>query len=270
MAIHSTGAISFQDLINEFNVPKPVSLSQMYAGGGYVPEANTGVPKNGAISLGNFYGATAAIVLDYNVTADVFNLSTNAIMANSGWDGITPVILTINVAPGIVVSGNNTATPAMAINTFPAGSQVFINNNGYIIGMGGAGGGGGADGGAGGTALATSSPTTVNNIGTIGAGGGGGGGTFNIGGGGGRSGRQPSGGGYGNGGSGDSGTFNSAGNGRSATSQWKGGNGGSWGAVGGNAIGLGARTGGAGGAAVIGNSLINWTSNGDIYGNIID
>ena len=59
MALQTSGAISFQDLINEFNVPKPVSLSQTYAGAGYEPEANTGVPNSGAISLGNFYGATA-------------------------------------------------------------------------------------------------------------------------------------------------------------------------------------------------------------------
>ena len=46
MAIHLTGAISFQDLINEFNVPKPVSLSQMYTGA-----ANGGA--GGAAVVGN-------------------------------------------------------------------------------------------------------------------------------------------------------------------------------------------------------------------------
>ena len=94
MAIHLTGAISFQDLINEFSVPKPVSMSQMYAGGGYVPEANKGVPKSGAISLGNFYGATSSYVIDYTVTAGMFNLDSATISANSGWDGVTPLTLT--------------------------------------------------------------------------------------------------------------------------------------------------------------------------------
>lgn len=175
MAVHSTGAISFQDLINEFNVPNPVSLSQMYAGGDYVPEANAGVPKSGAISLGNFYGATAAYVLDYNITADMFNFNSSTVLANSSWDGVLPVVLTVNIADGIVVSGNNTSTPAFVVNALPNGSQVFINNNGFIIGMGGHGGNAQQAGGSGGIALHTLTNIALTNTGTIGGAGGAGG-----------------------------------------------------------------------------------------------
>ncbi len=169
------GEISFQDLIDEFNVPKPVSLSQMYAGAGYVPEANLGVPKSGAISLGNFYGATAAYVLYYNITADMFNFNSSTVLANSSWDGVTPVILIVNIAEGIVVSGNNTSTPAFVVNAIPSGSQVYINNNGYIIGMGGAGYNS-TKGQNGGVAISTNTPLVISNSGIIGGGGGGGGG----------------------------------------------------------------------------------------------
>lgn len=271
MAIHSTGAISFQDLINEFDVPNPISISQMYAGGAYVPEANAGVPKSGAISLGNFYGATAAYVLDYNITADMFNFNSSTLLANSSWDGVIPVILTVTIADGIVVSGDNTSTPAFIVNALPSGSQVFINNNGFIIGMGGSGGGGGGGVGAsGGIALNTLTNTVITNAGTIGGGGGGGGGGATVksgfssrsaGGGGGRSGKVNSGGGSGTS-TGSQGSFAAAGAGGVASSS-RGGVGGTWGAAGAAGTGGG---GGAGGTAVVGNSLINWVSEGTIMG----
>lgn len=277
MAIHLTGAISFQDLINEFNVPKPVSLSQMYAGAGYVPEANLGVPKSGAISLGNFYGTTAAYVLDYNITADMFNFNSSTVLTNSSWDGVTPVVLTVNIADGIVVSGNDTSIPAFVVNALPSGSQVFINNNGFIIGMGGHGGDAQQAGGSGGIALSTLTNIALTNTGTIGGGGGGGGGgtsegfggQFSAGGGGGQSGRLNSGGGNGRGSAGSQGSFYSAGAGGSRQNS-RGGNGGTWGAGGAGGSGRVGGAGGAGGAAVVGNSLINWVSEGTIMGGRLD
>ena len=270
MAIYSTGAISFQDLINEFKAPKPVSLSQMYAGGGYVPEANAGVPKSGAISLGNFYGATAALVIDYDITADMFNFNSDTVLASYNWDGATPVILTVNIATGIVVSGDNTSTPAFVVNALPNGSQVIINNNGYIIGMGGRGGEY-ANGGGGGAALFTNTPLQVTNNGTIGGGGGGGGYAHGTAaGGGGRSGRKNSGvSGQGNPGQG---TFSGAGvggyGGNGNIGYYRGGAGGNWGAAGQSVPSRGA--GGSGGAAVVGNSLIHWVSEGTIMGSRIN
>lgn len=296
MAIHLTGEISFQDLINEFNVPKPVSLSQMYAGGAYVPTSNTGVPKSGAISLGNFYGAASIHVLDYNITADMFNFNSSTVLANSNWDGVTPVMLTVNIAAGIVVSGNNTSIPAFVVNALPSGSQVIINNNGFIIGMGGGGRRATNTGLAGGTALQTLTPITLNNVGIIGGGGGGGGSarlynrankyTIWASGGGGQSGRQNStaetttlsspgtdvrhatGGTFAGGGAGGGWVKGGSGN-----NDFLGGAGGAWGAAGqpGYKIGSGSYefTGfgaGAGGAAVVGNSLINWVSLGTIMG----
>ena len=275
MALQTSGAISFQDLINEFNVPKPVSLSQMYAGGAYVPEANTGVPKSGAISLGNFYGDTAAYTLDYNITADMLNFNSSTVLANSSWDDVIPVILLVTIDHGIVVSSDNTSTPAFIVNALPSGSQVFINNNGFIIGMGGYGGDSSQAGASGGIALNTLTNIIIHNAGTIGGGGGGGGGgatSMNLssgvgaaGGGGGQSGSVNSGGGSAKS-PGYQGSFASAGAGGSWLTS-KGGAGGSWGENG--AAGT-ARAGGAGGAAVVGNSLIDWVSEGTISGSILN
>jgi hypothetical protein len=96
----------------------------------------------------------------------------------------------------VVISSNSTATPAFNEGALPAGSRVYIVNNGKIHGMGGAGGAGGdagyvlgsgfvgtvtntdgVAGGAGGTALRLTAPTVITNAsGEVFGGGGGGGG----------------------------------------------------------------------------------------------
>lgn len=238
----------------------------MYAGGTYVTQANTNIPKIGEISLSKFYGATSAFVWTQTYSEDTFNANTDVILNMAGWDGETPVNLTINIATGIVISANTTGNTALLINNLPQGSQVTINNSGFIIGMGGSGVWGGV-GGSGGTALATKVPTIINNLGTIGGGGGAGGGEVSaIGqikgaGGGGQTGRQNSSGG-------STGTFRSAGGSIDHGSNLLSGGGGAWGAVGVTSR-YGKKVGGAGGLAVLGNSFITWQSSGTIAGAII-
>lgn len=69
MTLPTTGAISIGALQNEFSGPFPSSLSQYYAGGGYVPTDITGtngaVPSSGTISLSNFYGVTNIVAAGY-------------------------------------------------------------------------------------------------------------------------------------------------------------------------------------------------------------
>jgi hypothetical protein len=61
MTLQSSGAISLQDLQNEFGGVAPISLSEYYRGGGLVPDTpiNSAIPTSGTISLQNFYGASA-------------------------------------------------------------------------------------------------------------------------------------------------------------------------------------------------------------------
>jgi hypothetical protein len=58
MAIKSSGAISIQDIVNEFGGAAPHSLNEYYRGGTRVPSSNYSqtIPTSGAISLQNFYG----------------------------------------------------------------------------------------------------------------------------------------------------------------------------------------------------------------------
>ena len=64
MALQSSGAISIDDIVDEFGGTSPDGLDEYYRGGTYVPDTatNSGVPTSGAISLEDFYGAAAASV----------------------------------------------------------------------------------------------------------------------------------------------------------------------------------------------------------------
>lgn len=115
-----------------------------------------------------------------------FNLRSTLLAAPYNWDGVSPIIVNVNIAPGAVVSSLSTATAAFATGVFPTGSLVFINNAGSIVGRGGDGGAGqgdsvGGNGANGGTALNIDASlsgrvTITNGSGLIGGGGGAGGG----------------------------------------------------------------------------------------------
>ena len=61
MAVTSSAPISITDLVTEFGGSAPHSLTEYYRGGSLVPNvtANNSVPTSGAISLTDFFGATA-------------------------------------------------------------------------------------------------------------------------------------------------------------------------------------------------------------------
>ena len=62
MAITASGSISLTDLMTEFGVSAPASLTDFYRGGANVPDtsANSGIPVSDSISLTDFYSASAA------------------------------------------------------------------------------------------------------------------------------------------------------------------------------------------------------------------
>lgn len=69
MAIKSSGAITIQDIANEFGGNTPHSLGEYYRGGGLVPNVplNNNIPTSGAISLDDFYGAANATLVTYEI-----------------------------------------------------------------------------------------------------------------------------------------------------------------------------------------------------------
>ena len=75
MTLPASGPLSLADIQTEFGGSNPISLSEYYAGGLYVPAGTTGtygaVPSSGAISIRNFYGTSAATALAMTVTPSV-------------------------------------------------------------------------------------------------------------------------------------------------------------------------------------------------------
>lgn len=208
------------------------------------------------------------------------------------------VDVTITINAGVTVSSASTASYAFDTGIFPAGSSLTLINNGIILGRGGNGGlgynapgtnpltGAPTPGAAGGPAFRAQSAISITNNNRIAGGGGGGnggvGGEFGSGGGGG--GIGVSAGGLGVGDNGVGGTLTAAGRGGNPggytppSIAWDpdgnaiadgGGYGGSYGLPGGRAYGDTApTTGGAAGAAVVGNSNITWAVTGTRNGAI--
>lgn len=199
MALATSGEISIGGSVTgrsinlEFgrSATAQTSMSQLYRGGGIVPNApsNNAIATAGAISLSQFYGATNRVQVNITISSNQTNYVLNTAKAAGYVAGITDVTVTIN--SGVYVSSSSTGTYALDVDTsWAAGDTVTIVNNGFILGMGGAGGagrnfnavgtpysaGGGAVGGAGGPALRAQRAVSINNVGTIGGGGGGGGG----------------------------------------------------------------------------------------------
>ena len=169
MAIQASGAITLQDIQDEFGGSHPISLSEYYG--------SDTVPASGEISLSDFYGTQSAF--SFNVTTGIDGASTLSTLATAaGWDGTVPIIMTVNA--GVHIRTMSASTPSLTIDV--ANSQVI--NNGAIFGRGGS-----TNSGAGGHAISiTASGTTVtNNFGAFIAGGGGGGGGVGGGGGAGQS-----------------------------------------------------------------------------------
>ena len=60
MAIPASGAVSLTDIQTEYGGSNPISLSEYYRGGAYVPNTvnTTTIPTSGAISVSNFYSTS--------------------------------------------------------------------------------------------------------------------------------------------------------------------------------------------------------------------
>lgn len=61
MTLQSSGAISLQDIEDEFGGAGSISLSEYYSGGSKVGSWVSGVPSSGAISFDDFYGTSQYI-----------------------------------------------------------------------------------------------------------------------------------------------------------------------------------------------------------------
>lgn len=138
MALQASGAISLANLATEFGDTTPNSMSEFYAGGSLVGTNNASVPASGAITLANFYSATAALVLDITSNASEQNILTLATAAGyTAATDTTPII--VNIASGVTISGST--THALRTGALNANSDLTINISGSVDGYTGANGG---------------------------------------------------------------------------------------------------------------------------------
>ncbi|GIL18537.1 MAG: hypothetical protein BroJett040_22880 [Oligoflexia bacterium] len=199
-------------------------------------------------ALGNTSNASITIIDTIYVTISShvqnFNLRNVLMAAPYNWNGTTPISVQVTVNAGVYVWSDSTAIAAFDTGSFPAGSNLTLINNGYIMGRGGNGGNSpGGAGGAGGNALNILAPITCSTSTGYILGGGGGG--------------AASEGGAGGGG---------AGGGMGGTSNTSGGSGGSIGNVGSNGVlGLNTTAGGGGGRVVLGSG----GAQSYVYANVI-
>jgi hypothetical protein len=173
MAIAASGSVSFSDLRSEFvGGSAAISYSDLYRGGSNIRAKaanNTGVnlaasvPASGTINFTNFRSQAKGFRFTYTTTSTDQDADT---LFGTDYALNYPKEIVIN--SGVTIGG--VSDDALDIPSSLAGTLV-INNNGSIIGKGGA-----ANGGAGGNAISNSaSGVTINNIGLLAGGGGGGG-----------------------------------------------------------------------------------------------
>jgi hypothetical protein len=103
---------------------------------------------------------TFSFIATISSNTSSYNLATAATAA--GWNGIAPIIASVTINSGVVVSGtgNNTSS-AFVINGLPEKSIITINNSGTVTGSGGSAG---SNGSGAGTSPYPGNPTSVTPI----------------------------------------------------------------------------------------------------------
>jgi hypothetical protein len=132
-------------------------------------------------------GASGPFLFFPTISTNQVDYNLNAAMVAAGWNGVSPVIASLTISTGVEFTSSANTIPAFTVGALPTGSSIYITNNGYIVGRGGAGVGKGNPNSSsfyltapasanGGVALSVSSAVYIDNTnGVVGGGGGGGG-----------------------------------------------------------------------------------------------
>ena len=152
MALPTSGALSLSDIQTEFGGSNPISLSEYYAGGLYVPSGTSGtngaVPTSGEIAVSDFYGTQAGITITVTEGSGSFGayhvgygFHTAFALTNQGagpaYGSVSPTTYdgaTIRAIARITVKYNNTPPPGFYISLSGNRAQNFftsVNVQGY-------------------------------------------------------------------------------------------------------------------------------------------
>ena len=123
MALPSSGALSIQDIVDEFGGDG--TLTSYYRGGTYVADTadNSGVPTSGAISVSDFYGASAfsaslsgSFGSNLDVTPDSTQTSGGTVTVNMSSSPLT-LVLSGQGGPSVSVNGGSfSSAPSRSVN----------------------------------------------------------------------------------------------------------------------------------------------------------
>ena len=109
MAIVSSGEVKLSDLATEFGGSAPHQMSEYYAGGSNVPSGTGSVPSSGQISLTQFYGTTAIVILyEANVTA-IVNFQKNTYQQIQYYSATTTQVIDLipsSPSPQVIANGS--------------------------------------------------------------------------------------------------------------------------------------------------------------------
>ena len=92
MALQPSGQITLSDIQDEFGGANPIGMSEYYRGGAYTTSNNIDVPESGAISLSDFYSATAAVAVTYELIGGGGGGAGSGTVANNGGTGTPSAI----------------------------------------------------------------------------------------------------------------------------------------------------------------------------------
>lgn len=150
MALPTSGPITLTDIQTEFGGTTPLSLSNYYRGGALVLDTDYApdVPRSGAITLSDFYGArkTTLTTVSFNNPGNNFiflpatfvgNIIIQTMSGGGGGGGGPDSQPGRAGYPGLVITGGNiAANPGDLVNA-------YVGAGGGAGGSGGGGGGGG-------------------------------------------------------------------------------------------------------------------------------
>jgi hypothetical protein len=156
MALPTSGVLDLSDIQTEFGGSNPISLSEYYAGGLYVPSGTSGtngaVPTSGEIEVSDFYGTQSGITITVtegtdNIVAisgsnnaqiygfylrDYFPNSTNTGFNNRAYTALTgsrsPASIPGATIAGLFYSPNKWAQPRFYLVLQGTHSQSFVTS----------------------------------------------------------------------------------------------------------------------------------------------
>ncbi len=123
MTLPSSGPLTLSDIQTEFGGSNPISLSEYYRGGGYVPSSVSAVPASGTISIGNFYGTSNYVPTGYWIS-EIIVPSTQSVY--DGWNSAD-----FDSSDNVYVVGKFDTVSGITTSS-PSGSYAKLNSNGEL------------------------------------------------------------------------------------------------------------------------------------------